>query len=268
MADEPNGRRNGLPYYKRYPRDFIEGTLQMSFELKGAYSILLDLIYMQKGSLPDNPQYIAGLLGTSVRKWNLIREQLIELGKIHAISGLLTNYRADKELISLGTFSDRQSINATGTRKIKGLTKATAKPEKSHTEPDSEIEEKEPSVPKRRASRLSPEWAPSEADKDWLRAKWVGVTGTIYNSELEKFRNYWLAKSGKDAAKLDWSRTWQNWMLNAQERAGSRPQPKQHATDILANLIGEMENAERLASEGIAPTDQQYAIPGPRKRDD
>ena len=36
--------------------------------------------------------------------------------------------------------------------------------------------------------------------------------------ETDKFINYWRAKSGKDATKLDWVATWRNWMLNAEER--------------------------------------------------
>jgi len=33
--------------------------------------------------------------------------------------------------------------------------------------------------------------------------------------ETEKFINFWVAKSGKDATKLDWNATWRNWILNA-----------------------------------------------------
>jgi hypothetical protein len=33
--------------------------------------------------------------------------------------------------------------------------------------------------------------------------------------ETEKFTNYWRAKTGRDATKLDWLATWQNWILNA-----------------------------------------------------
>ena len=32
-----------------------------------------------------------------------------------------------------------------------------------------------------------------------------------------KFRDYWLAKAGKDGAKLDWSATWRNWVRNSLE---------------------------------------------------
>lgn len=38
----------------------------------------------------------------------------------------------------------------------------------------------------------------------------------------EKFVNYWTAKSGAQAVKLDWAATWRNWMLNESERATPR----------------------------------------------
>jgi len=33
--------------------------------------------------------------------------------------------------------------------------------------------------------------------------------------ETEKFCNFWRAKTGKDATKLNWTLTWKNWILNA-----------------------------------------------------
>lgn len=33
--------------------------------------------------------------------------------------------------------------------------------------------------------------------------------------EAEKFADYWTAKSGTDATKLDWVATWRNWCRNA-----------------------------------------------------
>jgi len=40
--------------------------------------------------------------------------------------------------------------------------------------------------------------------------------------ETEKFINYWRAKSGASATKLDWPATWRNWMLTAAERLAPR----------------------------------------------
>ena len=114
----------------------------MPFELKGAYAIILDLIYMQGGELPDDARYISGLLGVSVRKWNSLRNQLIELDKIQVSGELLMNYRAVIELESLSKYQDKQAENATGPRKNKGLPKPPRKPKQSHTEPDTDTDKK------------------------------------------------------------------------------------------------------------------------------
>lgn len=127
---------NGLPYYKAYPRDFIEGTIGMDFETKAAYRLVLDLIYMQGGALPDDARYISGLLGCSVKKWNSLREALILAGKIEVRNGVLGNLRADKELETLGKFQDKQRENRARPNKIK----AVKSPRFDHTEPDTDTE--------------------------------------------------------------------------------------------------------------------------------
>lgn len=38
--------------------------------------------------------------------------------------------------------------------------------------------------------------------------------------EAEKFCNYWSSKSGRDATKVDWRKTWINWALNAGKSNG------------------------------------------------
>lgn len=100
-----------LPFYRRFPRKFIEGTVGMPLEVKGGYSILLDLIYAHSGRLVDDPKFIAGVLGCSVRKWNMIRERLIHLGKIQAENGIISNSIADAEIESCGKFQDKQAEN-------------------------------------------------------------------------------------------------------------------------------------------------------------
>lgn len=72
----------------------------------------------------------------------------------------------------------------------------------------------------RRAMRLPEQFEP---DRDF--AARLGFGQAEVELELEKFRDYWTAKSGRDAAKLDWLATWRNWMRNAaRPRRGHRPQ--------------------------------------------
>lgn len=43
------------------------------------------------------------------------------------------------------------------------------------------------------------------------------------------FKNYWLAKPGKEATKLDWTRTWANWCAKEAERLPGYKPPIEHA---------------------------------------
>lgn len=69
----------------------------------------------------------------------------------------------------------------------------------------------------RRGTRITADFGITPEMSEWGREKCPHVNG---RAETEKFINYWTAKSGRDAAKLDWLATWRNWMLTAEERAG------------------------------------------------
>lgn len=87
-------------WYKRCGADFIHGTMMLTLEEKGAYSLCLDLIYDRSGPIPDDARWLAGVCGVSTRKWNAIRNKLVDLGKLTAENGHLSNVRADFELVS------------------------------------------------------------------------------------------------------------------------------------------------------------------------
>ncbi|OCP04411.1 hypothetical protein BC374_25570 [Ensifer sp. LC13] len=62
----------------------------------------------------------------------------------------------------------------------------------------------------RRANRL-----PERYEPDWGFAAGLGFSRAEAAAEFDKFRDYWAAKSGRNATKLDWAATWRNWMRNA-----------------------------------------------------
>lgn len=68
-----------------------------------------------------------------------------------------------------------------------------------------------------RGSRLPADWQPSPSEVAFALDR--GMSQARLNTEVEKFRNYWLAKSGAGATKRDWSATWRNWIITAMERA-------------------------------------------------
>ena len=125
-----------LPYYKRFPRDFLEGTIGLSFEVKGAYAIVLDLIYMRDGRLPDDARYIAGQLGCSVRKWSAIRSELVEAGKLQVVGGIISNFRADYLTEESRKYQDKQAEIAGNPRRNKPLRQPQASQSESEPEPE------------------------------------------------------------------------------------------------------------------------------------
>lgn len=60
--------------------------------------MVLDLIYDRQGAIPDDPKWIAGVCGCSVRKWHVIRQKLLADGKLTDLGGTLGNKRASKEI--------------------------------------------------------------------------------------------------------------------------------------------------------------------------
>ena len=76
----------------------------------------------------------------------------------------------------------------------------------------------------------------------WARERVPQVDG---KRETEKFVNYWTAKTGAQATKLDWPATWRNWMLGAAERLRS-PGSAPLASTTDARVAAALEVGERL----------------------
>jgi len=62
-----------------------------------------------------------------------------------------------------------------------------------------------------RGTRLSEDFTITEEMKTWAIEK--GMTGTYVLARHETFMNHWPAQPGKAGVKLDWVKTWKNWML-------------------------------------------------------
>lgn len=73
-----------------------------------------------------------------------------------------------------------------------------------------------PDPPKRRGTRLPDDWEPSELDRAF--AKQHGLTDDETDRHGLEFRNFWTARSGAGATKLNWHRTWQNRVLEVADR--------------------------------------------------
>lgn len=138
-----------LPYYPMYPRDFFEGTQEMSLELKGAYIMVLNLMYTRGGPISDEPGFISRYVGCSVRKWKQVRDELVAMGKLHVQSGMISNSRADEVLEKQRSYQDKQAENGAKPKTFK----AEEKPPLTEPKPEPNTDVRE-EVEDRRANEF------------------------------------------------------------------------------------------------------------------
>lgn len=94
---------------------------------------------------------------------------------------------------------------------------------------------------KKKASRLPDDFIVTDELLEWAMLKRPSIDTSL---ETEKFVNYWTAKSGKDATKLDWNATWRNWILNAKETSnGSYYQHREQTAINERNAINQLREA-------------------------
>lgn len=85
---------------------------------------------------------------------------------------------------------------------------------RKETETKKETEKRERTP---RATRLSQDWQPSNSDLDYARQ--LGWSDKQVRDTAQDFSDYWMAKSGQGATKVDWSATWRRWCRNTAPKA-------------------------------------------------
>ncbi len=95
----------------------------------------------------------------------------------------------------------------------------TPRPPDTQTVLEPSLTQQSPNARGSRGTRLPDNWRPSDTTRAWTLEH---VDQRTAAHELEKFRNYWTAKAGQAARKVDWEATWRNWILNAGGTASQR----------------------------------------------
>ena len=113
----------------------------------------------------------------------------------------------------------------------------------------------------KRGSRLPKDWVLPKDLGEWSLAEFPAWSVEMVQIEGQKFRDYWVAKPGKDATKLDWPATWRNWCRNARVTIGSRvlrpSGPMSDADRETANDIAIAEAKQKLFGKPGRLTDEQ-----------
>jgi hypothetical protein len=118
---------------------------------------------------------------------------------------------------------------------------------RTDTDTDTDTDTEKNRVEPARARPKAQRWpADAVVPDDWilegLKARDRNHMATVdLNLEAQAFANYWASKSGKDATKVDWKRTWINWVLNSKGKSHGTAKPTQ------------LEQLAAIASAGSEP---------------
>lgn len=221
-----------MNYYEHHIGDFLKKTAHLTVIEEGVYRRLLDRYYIVEGPLPGNVRECCKLARASTK------------AERDAVAAVLQDFftltedgyrqrRADEEIARFkdkqrkakasadARWSQRQSQSE---RNANACANASPNAMRTHSEgnaprarpqsPDTNTSEAK--LPReRRGSRLPPDWSPGETGFAFAASQ--GLPNGKAQAELDKFRDYWTAKTGSDAVKADWQATWRNWVRRATE---------------------------------------------------
>lgn len=201
---------------------YLGDTLHLTTLEHGAYLLLLMTMWRNGGTLPNDDQKLSRFCRMNMANWLKVKKNIITFFVDDGET--ITQKRIQKELAFVRKRSNAQAERARSKHlKTKDVDDAVADarqaPGSAPTPTPTPLNKKEPSVPKK-GTRI-----PEDFQPDFDEAVRLGVPMQMVSKEAAKFRDYWTAKSGKDATKLDWPATWRNWCRNAASRLGARSSP-------------------------------------------
>jgi hypothetical protein len=209
----------GKPWYKRYPADFIAGTAMMTAEEKGVYSTIIDMLFDRGGPVPDAPADLARICGCATpKRFVLIRDRLVALGKLTVASGHITNARFERdrsrtEKTDQGV-GDGPPTDPPNSRGDLFENNDLAAPLYQKPEARNKLDTKPVA------------WFDGfllTADRiAYAKSKVPEYTAEQIVDLFERFRDHHIAKGSLWAGERGWNAAWQNWCRNELRFKGSR----------------------------------------------
>lgn len=220
-------------FYKMDPAAWDFGTTNLSLEEEAAYLRIVNAIHKHDQPIPDNDRVLAGMFRCSTRKARALVAALVAAGKIQIEDGKIINEKAISDLVHRVLVSGSRSESGAkgGRTRAENAAKALENNDQdqaiasSRIEENREEKEEAKASSKKRASRLSEDWRLPKDWGDWALAQ--GLSEACVRWEADKFRDFWVGATGRNASKADWQATWRNWIRKAidympKSKTGSR----------------------------------------------
>lgn len=226
------------PYVALYPSDFLADIGHLGNTELGIYWRLLLVYYRDGRPLPFDTDRLRRLAMTfspeECRALEQVVAEFFVLSTEPDGSRVWRHKRADTEIERATKYTDAKRSGAEKARaklaekRINSLISEQTSALGSDLIPRGEPEpEPEPEVivgahtkeaPRKRSadrgSRLASEWVLPKSWGEWAVSE-LGMSVEAVRLEAAKFKDYWTAKTGRDATKADWQATWRNWCRNS-----------------------------------------------------
>ena len=210
-----------MRFYPFHVGDYQAHTSHLNDVEDLAYRRMLDLYYLSESALPNDAQWIA----RRIRMPAAIQEvkQILSEYFQAAEDGLQHNKRCDAEI------SSYQRMKTGGAKGAATKWANKRGNEQGNEQGDGEgikggngegtstpiaTKNQEPRTRERRATRLPADWEPSDQLIEFMKKERPDLTP---RTTVMRFMNYWQAKAGRDATKLDWNKTFMSWILNEKQ---------------------------------------------------
>lgn len=219
------------PAFQFYPNDFLSDpkTLVMTVEEIGAYWLLICVCWKENG-LPKKIKILSQLARAEEKNFSRMWKDKISCCFYfdEATDGF-RHKRLDVELAKQRLNSAKRKA-AADSRWEKEQCKSNANASQLHCKTDAlqclssststsvrkeEISKEALDISeKKKGSRISVNFRPSDEMLTWARKT---APGLDLETRILEFKNYWESRTGRDATKLDWDKTFQNRILQIVE---------------------------------------------------
>ncbi|MCP4410168.1 MAG: YdaU family protein [Gammaproteobacteria bacterium] len=217
-----------LPYMPFFVGDYEGKTAHLTLEEDGAYNRLLRLCWRTPGcSIPDEDAWIQRKMRVDEDTMNNVVRPIIseflKTGKGRLFSErqmeeFIKAKNKHKKRVAAGKKGGRPSKplknKETGETNASDLLKPSLSNHNHNHNHSKKVIVEETITQKKRGSRLSDDWFPKPED-EFLKP--YNLTPDQLQNHFDSFRDYWMAKPGKDGVKLDWQATWRNWIRNSRQ---------------------------------------------------
>ena len=222
-----------MHYYPHHIGDFISDTSRLTDGQCMAYLRLIWHYYDTEQPLENDPESLAFKIGAQVNDVNLILKHYFifdgEVWRKTRCDAVISVYhgKADKARKSAQSRWKNAKAKQTDSERNANASPDNAKATEidanqepiTNNQKNKSLVTPQAATPRKTASRLPDDWKPVQAYWDAATEINPNLTDEWFKLVAHKFKDYWIAKSGKDATKVDWLATWRNWLRREVENA-------------------------------------------------